>query len=68
MRDGREVVRDGGYVCRPCAEGAYFSNAREITWADMNWAPDVVPELSAPHDHGHHEKPGKRRAAVIALR
>jgi hypothetical protein len=26
-----------------------------------------VPELSAPHDHGHHEKPGKRRAEVISL-
>jgi hypothetical protein len=63
------VVRDGGYVCRPCAEGAYFSNAREITWADMNWAPGEVPELCAPHDNGHHfEKAGKRRAAVIALR
>jgi len=69
VRDGREVVRDGGYVCRPCAEGAYFANPKEITWADMNWAPGEVPELSAPHDHGHHfEKPGKRRAAVIALR
>ena len=63
------IVCEGGYVYRPCAEGAYFSNAREITWADMNWAPSEVSELSAPHDHGHHfEKPGKRRAAVIALR
>jgi hypothetical protein len=35
----------------------------------MNWAPSEVSELSAPHDHGHHfEKPGNRRAAVIALR
>jgi len=32
----------------------------------MNWAPDVVPDLSAPHDHGHHsERPGKRHAEVI---
>jgi formylmethanofuran dehydrogenase subunit E len=69
VRDGREVVCDGEYVCRPCAEGAYFSNAREITWADMSWAPGGVPELSTPPDHGQHfEKPGKRRAAVIALR
>jgi formylmethanofuran dehydrogenase subunit E len=69
VRDGREVVRDGGYVCRPCADGAYFSNAREIAWADMNWAPGEVPELSTSQDHGRHsEKPGKRRAEVIALR
>ena len=69
VRDGREVVSGGGYVCRPCAEGAYFSNAREVTWADMNWAPGEAPELSASHDHGHHFKnPGKRRAEVIALR
>jgi len=69
VRDGREAVQDGKYICRPCAENAYFSNAREITWADMNWTPDVVPDLSAPHDHGHHsERPGKRHAEVIALR
>jgi hypothetical protein len=35
----------------------------------MNWAPGEVPELMAPHDHGHHfERTGKRRADVIALR
>ena len=45
------------------------NNPKEITWADMNWAPGEAPELSAPHDHGRHfEKPGKRRAAVISLR
>jgi predicted nucleic acid-binding Zn-ribbon protein len=69
VRDGREAVRDGNYFCKPCAENTYFSNPKEITWAGMNWTPDVVPGLSAPHDHGHHfEKPGKRRAEVIALR
>jgi hypothetical protein len=63
------VIHDGEDICRPCAEGAYFSNAKEITWADMNWAPSEVPELVAPHDHGHPvENDGKRRAAVIALR
>jgi formylmethanofuran dehydrogenase subunit E len=69
VRDGREVIHDGDYICRPCAEGAYFSNPREITWEDMNWAPGEVPELCAPHDHAHRlEKPGKQRAEVIALR
>jgi hypothetical protein len=69
VRDGREVIHDGDDICRPCAEGAYFSNPREITWADMNWAPSEVPELCAPHDHGHQDgNDGKRRAEVIALR
>jgi predicted nucleic acid-binding Zn-ribbon protein len=69
VRDGREVVRDGKTICRPCTETSYFSNAKEVTWADMNWTPDVVPDLLAPHDHGHQlEKSGKRRAEVIALR
>lgn len=40
IRDHREVEIDGGAVlCKPCARGAYFKNAREITWEDMNWAP-----------------------------
>lgn len=69
VRDGREVIQDGDSLCRPCAQGAYFSNAREITWVDMNWAPGDAPALSAPHDHSHHfKKSGKRRADVIALR
>jgi hypothetical protein len=34
----------------------------------MNWAPGEVPEFAAPHDHRHHEKPDKRRAAVTVLR
>jgi len=39
IRDHREVLENGNVFCRPCARGAYFSNAREITWPDMNWAP-----------------------------
>jgi len=40
IRDHREVIVAGIPVCRPCANGAYFKNPREITWADMNWAPE----------------------------
>lgn len=40
VRDHREVVLDGITLCRPCAHGAYFKDAREITFADMNWAPN----------------------------
>ncbi|MFO7709944.1 MAG: FmdE family protein [Desulfobacterales bacterium] len=69
VRDGREIEVEGESLCRPCAQGAYFHNAQEVAWDEMNWAPDVVPDLSAPHDHDHHsEKHGKRRAEVITLR
>ena len=39
VRDHREVVVNGANLCRPCAYGAYYNNAREVTWPDMNWAP-----------------------------
>jgi len=39
VRDHREVPRNGRVFCRPCANGAYFGDAKEITWADMNWVP-----------------------------
>jgi formylmethanofuran dehydrogenase subunit E len=40
VRDHREVTKDGHVLCRYCAGGAYFSNASEITWPDMNWKPE----------------------------
>jgi len=40
VRDHREVFNDGRPYCRPCAEGAYYSDAREIIRPDMNWAPE----------------------------
>ena len=39
VRDHREVVVDELALCRPCAHGAYFKDAQEITWPDMNWRP-----------------------------
>lgn len=39
IRDGREVVRDGQMICRPCTGDAYFSESKEVTWPDMNWTP-----------------------------
>jgi formylmethanofuran dehydrogenase subunit E len=39
VRDRREMIENGRTLCKPCAQGVYFSNAREITWPDMNWAP-----------------------------
>jgi formylmethanofuran dehydrogenase subunit E len=50
VRDQREVVKNGRPYCRPCADGAYFSNAREITCLDVNWAP-VRSEKKLYLDH-----------------
>ena len=41
VRDHREVFKDGLSYCRPCAEGAYFSDPREISRPDMNWVPGI---------------------------
>ncbi len=40
VRDGREVVNNGRVLCRPCTADVYFSDARDITWPDMDWVPD----------------------------
>jgi len=32
VRDNREVVQNDHILCKPCAQGAYFSQAEEITW------------------------------------
>ena len=50
VRDHREVVENGNALCRPCAQGAYFSNAREITWPDMNWAPISIDSKKQNND------------------
>ena len=39
VRDHREVAVNGSNLCRPCAPGAYFKNAQEVTWPGMNWTP-----------------------------
>ena len=52
VRDHREIATDGISLCKPCAQGAYFENAREITWPDMNWAPNP---LSRPEKPAHQD-------------
>ncbi len=47
VRDHREVVDNGASLCRPCAHGAYFKNAREVTWLDMNWTPEFSRQIAA---------------------
>ncbi|MBW2143968.1 MAG: formylmethanofuran dehydrogenase [Deltaproteobacteria bacterium] len=39
VRDFREVNSDGKVLCRPCTQGTYFTNAKEITWPDINGSP-----------------------------
>lgn len=69
VRDGREIRREGMTLCRPCAEGAYFSQAREICWPEMNWTPGEPPGLDAPHDApAAASRGGRPRAEVIVLR
>ncbi len=39
VRDGREIIVDGRSLCLPCAQGAYFKEAREVNWDGMETAP-----------------------------
>jgi len=39
VRDGREIRVDDLPLCAPCAGRAYFHEAQEITWPDMDWRP-----------------------------
>jgi formylmethanofuran dehydrogenase subunit E len=55
VRDNREVRQNGSVYCRPCASGAYFIEAQEIAWPEMNWSPYAVPnpsQLSNPNSTG----------------
>ncbi|MBW1956162.1 MAG: formylmethanofuran dehydrogenase [Deltaproteobacteria bacterium] len=48
IRDRREVLVEGKPVCRPCSSNCYFTNAREITWDDMNWSPQEACAFLTP--------------------
>jgi hypothetical protein len=39
VRDQREVIKNGEVLCKPCTADTYFSDAKEVTWPDMNWKP-----------------------------
>ena len=39
IRDAREIVVDGRAMCRPCTDDAYFTQAQDIVWPGMDWAP-----------------------------
>jgi formylmethanofuran dehydrogenase subunit E len=40
VRDNKEVRKDGLVMCKPCADGAYFSDPRDVAWPCMNRIPD----------------------------
>lgn len=48
IRDGRETVRDGQPICRPCTAACYFSHSQEISWPDMGWSPQVQTDTGEP--------------------
>jgi hypothetical protein len=45
VRDRREITADGLILCRPCAQGGYLDEIKEITWPDMCWAPGTTAGL-----------------------
>jgi formylmethanofuran dehydrogenase subunit E len=49
VRDRREILANGEVLCKPCAHGAYFKEAKEITWPEMNWNPAFFGSLREPH-------------------
>ena len=51
VRDHREVIKDGQPLCRPCAGGAYFKNAREIIWETINWSPQTQVQMAESPAH-----------------
>jgi formylmethanofuran dehydrogenase subunit E len=53
VRDRREVLVNGEVLCKPCAHGAYFKEAKEITWPGMNWTPDSTGVSHEPHGKPH---------------
>jgi formylmethanofuran dehydrogenase subunit E len=57
VRDHREVIKDGRRLCKPCAEGTYYSNAREVSWPDMNWRPEKNSQAVVDGDRNAKQAP-----------
>ena len=62
VRDNREVLLKGRPYCRPCAQGAYFREAREIAWPDMQWSPYCQEIAGNATDSGLSRSVGCERA------
>jgi len=48
VRDKRELIVDGRVLCRPCAGGAYFREAREVAWPEKDWRPGEEEDEARP--------------------
>lgn len=59
VRDRREVLVNGEVLCKPCAHGAYFKDAQEITWPEMNWTPASSGVFAEPHRKRHLPDPAE---------
>jgi formylmethanofuran dehydrogenase subunit E len=57
IRDRREIIAHGVVLCRPCAQGGYLDEAKEITWPDMSWAPGLSDRLDVRLSHLLGEEP-----------
>jgi formylmethanofuran dehydrogenase subunit E len=57
VRDRREIIADGVVLCRPCAQGGYLHEAKEISWPDMSWAPGISDCFSVRFSHLPGEDP-----------
>jgi formylmethanofuran dehydrogenase subunit E len=53
VRDRREVLVNGEVLCKPCAHGAYFKEAKEIAWPEMNWTPSSDRASRKPRPKRH---------------
>ena len=63
VRDHREVAVNGSNLCRPCAQGAYFNNAQEVTWPGMDWTPS-----DSRHSRARSQDPGDRSEMAQGVR
>jgi formylmethanofuran dehydrogenase subunit E len=50
VRDGKEIIRDGEPLCKPCALGAYFQNPQATGWPEMHRSPDDDAEALPERD------------------
>ncbi|MCP4622151.1 MAG: formylmethanofuran dehydrogenase [bacterium] len=57
VRDRREVIKDGNSLCKPCTDDAYFNDAHEITWPDMNWVPERNHSTSFGGEQNENRRP-----------
>ena len=62
VRDRREVLVNGEVLCKPCALGAYFKEAKEITWPEMNWTPASAGVSHRPRRRTHLPDPVEIKA------